>query len=115
MPQPAPFTVSVYRRGASGSSAYREQGKVWDPVEVDLEGDLQPAGGDIANSEHGREPELRLHGFFDSGVDVQQGDGVQVTAGPAFVGRRFEVTEAYDWGAPGDLEAALKQTQEVFE
>lgn len=116
MPRPAPYTVSLYRRGSAGASAYREQGAPWGGQAVGVECDIQPAGGEgLESTPYGQDAGISHHGFFDTGLDLRMGDGVVVTAGPGMVGQRFTVEVAHDWGAPGDLEVELRQTRETFE
>lgn len=115
MPRVAPYTVSLFRRGASGTSEYREQHAAWQPRVAGIDCDIQLARGEVEPTPYGQEAGASHNGWFDTGLDLVVGDGVKVEAGPGMVGQRFTVETAHDWGAPGDLEVELKQTQEVFE
>lgn len=114
MPPPAPYTVSLYRRGSAGASAYREQAAPWTPHLEEVECDIQLAGGDVDPTPYGESVGASHNAYFDSGLDLRPGDGMEVTAGPGMVGQRFTVETAHDWGAPGGVDAELKQTRETF-
>lgn len=110
---PKPHTVTVYRRGVTGSTEFREQKTGWLEVATGVQGDLQPAGGQVFQEEYGEAPERRRRGFFDAGTDIKPGDGLAVTAGPG-TGTRWIVDTADDWGAPGALEIECTETAEAF-
>lgn len=115
MPRTTPYTVATFRRGAAEASAYREQRHPWVPRLVGVVCDIQAGAGEMEATAAGQRTDTRRSAWFATGVDLVPGDGVEVTAGPGLVGQRFTVEDAMDWGAPGDLEAKLRRTTEVFE
>ncbi|MHB1170008.1 MAG: hypothetical protein ACYC28_12090 [Longimicrobiales bacterium] len=103
MPVVADHTVSIYRR----------RDGAWELVRSGVQCDLQPVTGDVLQELYGRVIERQRRGFWDTGFDLREDDGVRVTAGPKPHGN-WLVKAVNDWGAPGDLEADLVETGEDF-
>jgi hypothetical protein len=111
-----PHRVSIYRRSASGKSAYAEVQPVWDLVAENVPFDVQLSSGEVEQSEIGRDADARYQSFAPHATDQRPDDGVQITASeiPSMIGRRFDTREALDWGARGGVQGVVEDSDEDF-
>lgn len=113
MPAVTNHVVRVYRRGTGVVSRYREKVTPWHLVADGVECDIQPKSGRVDQDPTGRLATRTATAFFATGTDIRQDDGIEVVEGLG--PRRYLVTDASDWGPPGDLELELEETTETFE
>jgi hypothetical protein len=115
----APHRVSIYRRSASGKSAYAEVQPAWGLVAEGVPFDVQLSGhatGEVVQLLIGRDANARYQSFAPHGTDQRPDDGVLITASeiPGMIGRRFDTREAMDWGARGGVQGVVEDSDEDF-
>lgn len=74
---------------------------------------LEPISVAAAQRLWGNESEARFKGYAEDGADVQELDGLRITAGP-YTGSRFKVVEAAPWPIAGLLVVGLSAAREDF-
>ena len=122
MSQDFPFRADVYRRRQTGTTAGRQQTRVWDKVGASVPCEVQPVSGRLESQPFGVTAEGRDKGWADSGTDVREGDGFSIVQRLDNNGvwqavnppTNYVVHKGMDWGAPGELELELERTSESF-
>lgn len=116
MPVVTPYEVKVYRRAVGPLDARRRRTESWDATGLEhVPCDIQPRSGQLEELPFGLGVEGTHHGFYATGLDIRTGDGLLVTSVAKPGADRFLVEQAFDWGAPGDLELALSVSDEDFD
>lgn len=111
-------TLKVYRPiyGAAPAADGSRVVTGWTLVAQGLRGVLDVLTADLADKVFGQASVARTRTMLAPGTDIQEGDGVVVTAGFQ-VGRRFRVVEAqrYDFRArSAHVDVALESTTEAI-
>jgi hypothetical protein len=109
-------TVTVYRPQPDGVGPHGEQIRAWEETETAVM-EIQITVGNVRPDAPGQQVSGKYPAFTIHGVDWRQGDGIIVdtwTHYPQYVGRRFIVDEAFDWGPRGGRQGVLVDTDEEF-
>ena len=110
-------TINVFRptttRTASGFSKYGWPGS---PATTGGKGWIEPLSAELADRVFGSERRARFRVMLPLGTDVQEHDGLKVTAG-RYNGKKYQVIGPlpYDQARRSDhIEVALLETTEAF-
>lgn len=105
----APHTVSVFRRLKTTKSTYGKQLVAHDEVATDIAFDVQLQSGNVEQRGFGGVQQGEYQAFAPTNTDILAGDLIRIDESDvaAMIGRIFDVKSAMDWGARGDMQLVV--------